>query len=183
MNTPPVSRSGREIFEAIVLGKEWDFTDAEFESAVLDRQHTYPVLTQKGIDASGATVDVAVSNMLPINGSDFSGEIRNMLAALAQRIRETQPTMSQFASKADYERAVAAASENSAQQDAARWRFGVEHGFPSHHRQMHPEVKPLGWRMPSQNPPNGTTFFSENYPYYETAEQAIDTEMANAANR
>jgi hypothetical protein len=114
MNMPPQSRSGREIFEAIVLGKEWDFTDAEFESAVLDRQHTYPVLTQKGIDASGATVDVAVSNILPINGSDFSGEIRNMLAALAQRIRETQPTMSQFASKADYERAVADASENRA---------------------------------------------------------------------
>lgn len=85
----PTSRSGREIFEAIVLGKEWDFTDAEFESAVLDRQHTYPVLTQKAIDcASGATVDVEVSNILPINGSDFSGEIRNMLAALAHRIRE-----------------------------------------------------------------------------------------------
>lgn len=94
--TPPQSRSGREIFEAIVLGKEWDFTDAEFESAVLDRQHTYPVLTQKGIDcASGATVDVEVSNILPINGSDFSGEIRNMLAALAHRIREINAAASE----------------------------------------------------------------------------------------
>lgn len=62
--------------------------------------------------------------------------------------------------------------------DAARWRYGVDHGFPSHHRQMHPEVKPLGWRMPSQNPPDGTTFFPENYPYHATAEDAIDAEMA-----
>lgn len=61
-----------------------------------------------------------------------------------------------------------------------RWAFGVEHGWPSLTRQIHPEDKLLGWRMPSQTPPEGQLFDPANYPYYETAEEAIDAAMARA---
>ena len=64
---------------------------------------------------------------------------------------------------------------------AARWHFGVEHGWPSFHKQIHPTEKMLGWRMPSQNPPDGVSFDPADYQYYESAEAAIDAAMK--ANR
>jgi predicted RNA-binding Zn ribbon-like protein len=62
--------------------------------------------------------------------------------------------------------------------DSARWRYGVEHGFPKEWRRSYPTQARLGWRMPSQEPPQGKTFDPADYPYYDTAEQAIDAEIA-----
>lgn len=63
--------------------------------------------------------------------------------------------------------------------DARRWRFAVARGeFPSLHQQSYPDQKVLGWRTPSQNPPNGVLFNPDDYPYYDTAEAAIDAAIA-----
>jgi len=59
-------------------------------------------------------------------------------------------------------------------EDAKRWRFGVEHGFPHLTNQIYPEFKRHGWRTPSQEPANGVVFNPDDYPYYPTAEAAID---------
>lgn len=52
--------------------------------------------------------------------------------------------------------------------DGVRWKYGVEHGFPEHQRQIHPEVKELGWTMDPYEP---------DCVYYATAEEAIDAAM------
>jgi hypothetical protein len=77
-NNHAPKRHGFDIFSAICSGKEWDFTDAEFESAVLDRQNCYSPMP--------GYPDMAA---LPRSGSDFSGEIRNMLSALANHLRKS----------------------------------------------------------------------------------------------
>lgn len=79
--------------------------------------------------------------------------------------------------------ASAAIASETAISDSARWQYGVEHGWPSHHRQIHPVEKMLGWRMPSQNPPDGKSFDPADYPYYDTAEQAIDAAMTTDGER
>jgi hypothetical protein len=69
-----------------------------------------------------------------------------------------------------------AATQLAAQVEAMlkRWEFCVANGFPRYSRQTHPEVKELGWRMRSQEPPQGQDFCEEDYPYYETADAAVD---------
>ncbi len=88
--------TGRDIFEAVALRRESNFTDAEFERAVLDRQNDYPTLDVSGISASGERVMIPQSNVLPINGGDFTGEIRNMLSALARQLTAAQERITEL---------------------------------------------------------------------------------------
>ena len=70
------------------------------------------------------------------------------------------------------------------ERDARRWRGGVKLGFPHFTRQIYPDVNlPLGWRTPSQGPPNGVTHNPVDYPYYKTAEEAMDSAIDQATGR